>query len=813
MTGIPFMITHAQKEALHARGLSDEEIARLTPQRAHEILTTPDAREVREFIATIVAQARAATKHLSDPGILQITLIHPLSEKVETIYRYELNDLDLVERMTGEAVSASKAGHNVYIEARTVRRGLDAKKRGEASDTVAVFALVVDSDADKDEAWTPTVPVSLTVETSPGNAHCWFFLERAVDAKAGKALGDRMRVATKTDKPTGNVCQPYRVAGTVNYPSEKKKTERGRVATWTRSLGFNPKTLWTPEQLEQAFPKPNGGGPREPSEELQAPIERIAAALAVIPRNDNDEHSDNYWTEIGHKPGRTYMIQIGMAVKAASGGSVEGLALFDKWRKGAPDYNADMVKKKWEGFHPTNIGFGTLKFYADKARPGWDAPRGVSLRDFFAYMPMHSYIYAPARDMWPAGSVNARVLPIAMSDASGKPVRDEDGNQKMMSAAAWLDRNKPVEQMTWAPGEPMIIRDRLISEGGWLERNDVTVFNLYRPPTIVPGNAAEADRWLDHIHKVYPDDAAHIVRYLAHRVQRPHEKINHALVLGGLQGIGKDTLLEPAKRAVGPWNFHEVSPQHMLGRFNGFLKSVILRVNEARDLGEVNRFQFYDHMKAYTAAPPDVLRVDEKNLREYSVLNCCGVVITTNHKADGIYLPADDRRHYVAWSDLTKDDFVTSYWTGLWTWYNRGGARHVAAYLAELDLSKFDPKAPPPKTPAFWDIVDANRAPEESELADILDRLKNPPATTLAKIVAEADEDLSEWLKDRRNRRVIPHRLERCGYVSVRNDAAKDGLWKLGGARQVVYARTDLSLRDRLIAAKQLAGLPFSTGR
>jgi hypothetical protein len=104
------------------------------------------------------------------------------------------------------------------------------------------------------------------------------------------------------------------------------------------------------------------------------------------------------------------------------------------------------------------------------------------------------------------------------------------------------------------------------------------------------------------------------------------------------------------KRAVGPWNFYEVSPQRMLGRFNGFLKSVILRVNEARDLA----IQFYDHMKAYTAAPPDVLRVDEKHLREYSVINCCGLIVTTNHKADGIYLPADDRRHFLAWSDLTK---------------------------------------------------------------------------------------------------------------------------------------------------------------
>jgi len=44
----------------------------------------------------------------------------------------------------------------------------------------------------------------------------------------------------------------------------------------------------------------------------------------------------------------------------------------------------------------------------------------------------------------------------------------------------------------------------------------------------------------------------------------------------------------------------------MLGCFNGFLKSVILLVNEARNLGNIDRFAFYDHMKAYTAAPPEV---------------------------------------------------------------------------------------------------------------------------------------------------------------------------------------------------------------
>src|SRR5262245_31426251 len=63
------------------------------------------------------------------------------------------------------------------------------------------------------------------------------------------------------------------------------------------------------------------------------------------------------------------------------------------------------------------------------------------------------------------------------------------------------------------------------------------------------------------------------------------------------------------------------------------------------------------------------------------------VIITTNHKADGIYLPPDDRRHHVAWSALTKEAFSDDYWRKLWGYYDNGGDRHVAAYLAARDIS------------------------------------------------------------------------------------------------------------------------------
>jgi hypothetical protein len=416
----------------------------------------------------------------------------------------------------------------------------------------------------------------------------------------------------------------------------------------------------------------------------------------------------------------------------------------------------------------------------------------LSRNDFYAYMPAHRYIFVPTRQLWPANSVKAR-----LGFIGGIP------------AGIWLDQNRHVEQMTWAPGQPMLIEDRLISEGGWIVKPGCRTFNLYRPPNIRLGDSKLIEPWLNHLHCIYPDDAEHIVDWLAHRVQKPGEKINHVLMLGGAQGIGKDTLLEPVKYAVGPWNFTEVSPAHLFGRFNGFVRSVILRVSEARDLGDMNRFAFYEHMKIYSAAPPDVLRCDEKNLREYSVPNVCGVIITTNHKTDGIYLPADDRRHYVAWSHMTKQDFTPDYWSSLYRWYEDEGYRNVAAYLMQLDLAGFNAKAPPPATAAFHAIVDANRAPEDAELADTLDQIANGGprvnAVTIPMLVAHAaTEDFRSWLLDRKNRRVIPYRLESAGYVQVRNDAADDGLWKISGKRQVIYARNDLSAAHRMKAARQI---------
>ena len=217
-------------------------------------MSTDTANSVQSFLQIISGQAeraiRAARKadDTAPPGVLQLSRLHPADEKLVPT-RFAIGDVD---RMAEDAIAASAAGHNVYVEARTVRADLRGKKRGELKDTVWVFAINIDSDADKGMAWDGEAQASLVVETSPGNSHHWFFLKQALSAAEAQDLGEHIRGSARADHNFGNATQPYRVAGTINYPNAKKQA-RGRVATPTCVLEYGGR-LWTPTELREAFP-------------------------------------------------------------------------------------------------------------------------------------------------------------------------------------------------------------------------------------------------------------------------------------------------------------------------------------------------------------------------------------------------------------------------------------------------------------------------------------------------------------------------------------------------------------------------------
>ncbi len=148
--------------------------------------------------------------------------------------------------------------------------------------------------------------------------------------------------------------------------------------------------------------------------------------------------------------------------------------------------------------------------------------------------------------------------------------------------------------------------------------------------------------------------------------------------------------------------------------------------------------------------------------------------------------------------------FQGSYWNDLWAYYAGGGLRHVTAFLMGRDISNFNAKAPPRQTPAFWAIVDANRSPEEPELADAIDRLGNPPAVNSPQNTKRRIGQLRRLavgaLKEPPHHPTPP----REEWICPGSNATEDGLWKIQGRRQAVYSKDKLSLRDQIAAAEQL---------
>jgi hypothetical protein len=200
---------------------------------------------VHAFLSDVHAAAAKACEGLDSPGLLQLVRIHPATEKTVTVSgRFKIGQVD---EMAARAMADAEGGHNSYVEARTVRA--DATGRGEGDDTRAVFALVLDRDCDKGKAGEQFVEPSMRVETSPGNAHDWLMFEKALPYEKARRLGATIRKKVGADNDSAVPTQPYRVAGTPNFPYADKRA-RGRTTCATQYINGGP--TWSYEQLFEA---------------------------------------------------------------------------------------------------------------------------------------------------------------------------------------------------------------------------------------------------------------------------------------------------------------------------------------------------------------------------------------------------------------------------------------------------------------------------------------------------------------------------------------------------------------------------------
>ena len=293
---------------------------------------------------------------------------------------------------------------------------------------------------------------------------------------------------------------------------------------------------------------------------------------------------------------------------------------------------------------------------------------------------------------------------------------------RRVEASVCYDENRQaagarvLEGVTYAAGDSVLVtQDGDVYGNRWIDaRPDLS--------GVAPG---DIDVWLAHAERLIPDqqEREHVFNVMAYKLQNPKVKINHAVLHGGDEGCGKDSLWAPFLWSVcGPSmrNRGLVDGKSINSRWGYALESEVMILNELKEPEASERRALANSLKPIIAAPPDTLTIERKGLHPYDMVNRVFVLAFTNHQVS-ITLETQDRRWFCVWSDAPK--MTEDEGKALWKWYEAGGMARVARWLQERDVAAFSPKATPMTTEFKLRLIDKSRTMAESYIVEQIEKL------------------------------------------------------------------------------------------
>jgi hypothetical protein len=266
-----------------------------------------------------------------------------------------------------------------------------------------------------------------------------------------------------------------------------------------------------------------------------------------------------------------------------------------------------------------------------------------------------------------------------------------------------------VEKIDFAPRQPRVFK-----------RDGISFGNTWCASKMNPGKDGDCSKWFDHWdHLGWSPHRDHHMKWMAYTLKHPEDKINHMLLLGGMEGTGKDFLLYPLIKAMGEYST-TIDGNELLEGFNDYILSTKhLHINET-ELGDHRHArQVSNKLKPLAAAPPDTVRVNQKGITALKVSNIVNATMTTNSKLP-IQLNGPSRRFHAVWTELSirdeNDDMLpkwVDYWNDRWEWMTKGkGFEQCVHYLMnKVDISNFNPGEAPPMTAFLREIRESSKSP------------------------------------------------------------------------------------------------------
>ena len=284
------------------------------------------------------------------------------------------------------------------------------------------------------------------------------------------------------------------------------------------------------------------------------------------------------------------------------------------------------------------------------------------------------------------------------------PAVSFDENRQTMGAKALVG-------ITYAAGESVLVsRDGDVYGNRWRDA---------RPTDLTAGDITP---WLEHAEALIPnqDEREHIFDVMAFKLQHPELKINHAILHGGDEGCGKDTLWAPFLWAVCGDNLRNrgiMDNDSVHSQWGYQLEAEVLIINELKEPDAAARRQLANKLKPIIAAPPEMLPINRKGLHPYMMVNRIFVLAFSNDPVP-ISLASQDRRWFCVWSHAPRMEPDTA--AKLWKWYLSKGFSAITHWLKVRDVSKFNPSAAPMMTEFKANLVEHGMSMAESFLVDMM---------------------------------------------------------------------------------------------
>ena len=296
-------------------------------------------------------------------------------------------------------------------------------------------------------------------------------------------------------------------------------------------------------------------------------------------------------------------------------------------------------------------------------------------------------------------------------------------NKSLKMIKLWKDENKTIT----AYNAFIAYASKLTIKGvKFYSPNNKDIFSIfqgYKYNTVDNINIDVISKYLNLIHEVIADNNDDIYNYLlnwiSYIIQNPGKKTETAIILKGLQGIGKNTFTDILCELLAGYSENNINQiGELTGNFNSVIESKMLLVlNELKNVGE-DRLANFDTLKSIIT--DKTVRINVKNQPRRTSENVCNCIFVTNNSYP-VKIESGDRRYVVL---LCNGKYKNNhnYWDDIYNDLNEEFYSHLLTYFMKRDISNFNPRIIP-MTDAKQDLIEASKSPVEQFICDYYNKL------------------------------------------------------------------------------------------